>query len=133
MTLVAHPLVEKVIGCAIAVHRALGPGLLESAYRQCLCAELEAQKIPFETEVPVAIRYRNILIDRAYRMDLLVDGWLVVEIKAVEQLVSLHSAQLLTYVNLSDARQGLIFNFNAVRLKDGLKSVIRAERQVDPS
>ncbi len=130
MPLVSHPLVEKVIGCAIAVHRALGPGLLESTYRRCLCFELAANGIAFRTEVAVPLEYRGIRLDCGYRIDVLIDDWLVVEVKSVERLLPIHTAQVITYVRLSGSRQGLIVNFNEPLLKNGLKSVlpVAAER-----
>jgi GxxExxY protein len=124
MAIVSDPLVEKVIGCATTVHRVLGPGLLETVYGRCLCVELRAMDIPFRTEVIVPVIYGNLRLDNGHRIDLLVDKWLVVEIKSVERLLPIHTAQVLTYLRLADAKQGLILNFNAPRLKDGLKSVI---------
>ena len=121
MALVSDPLVHDVIGCAIDVHRALGPGLLESTYGRCFQAELAAKRIAFRTEVPVTIQYRSLRLDGGYRIDLLVEGRLIVEIKAVEVLQPIHTAQVLTYLRLSGVRQGLIINFNCPRLKDGLK------------
>jgi GxxExxY protein len=125
MTYVSDPLVHRVIGCAIAVHRELGPGLLESSYSRCFQAELAYRGIAFKTEVGVHITYRDLRIDNAYRIDLLVDDWLVVEVKATESILQVHAAQVMTYLRLTGARQGLIINFNCARLKDGLKSVPR--------
>jgi GxxExxY protein len=90
-----------VIGCAIEVHRTLGPGLLESTYRQCLAYELSEAQIPFQMEVPLPVRYKNILLDCGYRIDLLVSGDLIVEIKSVETLLPIHQAQTLTYMRAS--------------------------------
>src|SRR5689334_14999474 len=124
MAFISDPLVEKVIGCGICVHRELGPGLLETAYQPCLALELREAGIPYERELRVPLRYRNINIDCAYRVDFLIDGWFVLEVKAGHDILPIHEAQLVTYVRLLSARQGLIMNFNARRLKDGLKSVI---------
>ena len=122
--LLSDPLVKSVIGCAIAVHRELGPGLLESTYKRCLCWELSASGIAYQSEVPIPVKYRDMSLDCGYRLDLLVDGWLVVEIKSVAAIVPIHIAQTLTYVRLCNSRQGLIINFNSPRLKDGIRSVM---------
>ena len=124
MAFVSDPLVEQVIGCAIDVHSTLGPGLLESTYSRCLRCELTVHRIPFRSEVSIPVTYRDIRLDCGYRVDLLVDGWLIVEVKALERVLPVHVAQVLTYVKLAGARQGLIINFNSVRLRDGLKSVL---------
>ena len=122
--LVGDPLVRKVIGCAIAVHRELGPGLLESTYKRCLCWELSANEIAHKSEVAVPLKYRGLSLDCGYRVDLVVEEWLIVEIKSVAAILPIHIAQTLTYVRLFNSRQGLIINFNAPRLKDGIRSVI---------
>jgi GxxExxY protein len=122
--LVAHPLVEKVIGCAVQVHRTLGPGLLESAYSRCLEAEFRAAGIPFRSEVPVPLKYRDVAIDSAYRIDILIGDVIVVEVKCVARLLPVHSAQVLTYMRLVKAKHGLLFNFNAVRLTDSMRSFL---------
>jgi len=122
--LIRDPLVEKVIGCAIAVHRELGPGLLESTYRRCLGWELTANAISFVEEVQVPVSYRGMRLDCGYRIDLLVEGRLVLEIKSVATVLPIHVAQVMTYVRLSGSRQGLIINFNAPTLRDGLRSVL---------
>jgi GxxExxY protein len=113
-----------VIGCAIAVHRALGPGLLESAYRICLAHELSRAVIPFQLEVPLPIRYRDILLECGYRIDLLVDGKLVVELKSVETVLPLQHAQILTYMRLAGVSVGLPINFNVVKLQNGIKRFV---------
>jgi GxxExxY protein len=133
MALIANPLVHEVIGCAIAVHRELGPGLLESAYNRCFRLELAHRKIRFSNEVWLPILYRGISLDNAYRMDLMVEDWLIVEVKAIEKVLPVHRAQLLTYIRLSRARQGLLFNFNEPRLKDGIHSVILGGSVSSPS
>lgn len=124
MTFISHPLVHQVIGCAIAVHRELGPGLLESTYGRCFRLELVRQQIKFASELLVPIIYKGTRVENAYRIDLLIEDWLVVEIKAIDQLLPVHQAQVLTYLKLSGARQGLLINFNSSRLKDGIKSVL---------
>ena len=124
MTFVADPLVHEVIGCAITVHRELGPGLLESTYARCFKLELTHRRIRFANEVWLPIVYRGTTLDNAFRMDLMVEDWLIVEVKAIEKILPVHKAQLLTYVRLSRARQGLLFNFNQARLKDGILSVL---------
>jgi len=115
---------RKVIGCAIEVHRNLGPGLLESTYRQCLACELSHTGIPFQMEVPLPVRYREILLDCGYRIDLLVSRGLIVEIKCVETLLPIHRAQILTYMRLSKIRVGLIINFNVAKLHNGIKRFV---------
>jgi len=115
---------RKVIGCAIEVHRNLGPGLLESTYRQCLACELSHAGIPFQMEVPLPVRYKETLLDCGYRIDLLVSGDLVVEIKCVETLLPIHQAQILTYMRLSKIPVGLIINFNVTKLQNGIKRFV---------
>jgi GxxExxY protein len=115
---------RRVIGCAIEVHRNLGPGLLESTYRQCLGCELSQAGIPFQMEVPLPVRYKEMLLDCGYRIDLLVSGDLIVEIKCVETLLPIHQAQILTYMRLSKIPVGLIINFNVTRLQNGIKRFV---------
>ena len=124
MALLTSPLVEKVIGLAIEVHQAVGPGLLESAYEPCLAYELLHHGVRFERQVAIPMKYKEVSLDCGYRADFVVDGTLVVEIKSVDRLVPLHTAQLLTYLRLTGLHQGLIFNFNVTRLVNGLKSVV---------
>jgi GxxExxY protein len=114
-------LTQKVIGCAIAVHRGLGPGLLESVYRECMVIELRAQNLRVECERSVRIEYRGQRIGGALKIDLLVEGCLIVELKAVEQLHPVHPAQVLTYLKLTGCPAGLLINFNVMVLTDGLK------------
>jgi len=109
---------------AIEVHRHLGPGLLESAYESCLAIELHARGIPFERQVLLPIPYRGQLVDNAYRIDLLVDEKVVLEIKAVSEVHPIHVAQLHTYVRLSRCRVGLLLNFNKLRLIDGTTRIV---------
>jgi GxxExxY protein len=117
-----------VIGAAISVHRALGPGLLESAYEVCLAYELEQIGLGVRRQVECHIDYRGIRLDAAYRLDLLVADQLVVELKAVERLLPIHMAQVLTYLRLRGDRVGLLLNFNTIRLRDGVRRVLH-----DPS
>ena len=112
---------HKVIGCALEVHRVLGPGLLESSYEQCLAYELSRAGIAHEVQRPLPIEYKGIRLDCGYRVDLMVEDTLIVELKAVEGLLPIHEAQLLTYLKLSGKRIGLLMNFNAELLKHGLK------------
>jgi len=112
---------EQIIGAAIEVHRALGPGLLESAYEECLCHELNLRKIPFERQKPLPVEYKGVKLDCGYRLDLLVDNSVVVELKAVETIEPIHEAQLLTYLKLGGWRLGLLINFNVPVLKDGIR------------
>jgi len=113
-------LTERVIGACIEVHKNTGPGLLESAYEQCLCWELSLRGIPFERQVPLPVNYKGNLLDCGYRLDLLIDKRLLIEIKAVEKLIAIHEAQLLTYLHLGGWKIGLIVNFNVKVLKDGI-------------
>lgn len=115
------PLTHRIIGAAIEVHRLLGPGLLESAYEECLCLELSLLGIPFERQVPLPIVYKSVTLLRAYKPDLLIDKAVVVEIKIVEKILPVHEAQLLTYLRLSGLERGLLFNFNSVPLKAGIR------------
>ena len=118
------PLTEKVIGSAIEVHRILGPGLLESAYQRCLLLELRQQGLSAESEVPMPVRYKDELLDCGYRADLLVEKALILELKAVEEILPIHEAQILTYMKLSGIHLGLLINFHHSRLIDGLKRFI---------
>ena len=115
---------HRVIGCAVEVHRHLGPGLLESAYEQCLAHELSLGRIPFKLQHPLPIAYKGILLDCGYRLDLVVDDSLILELKAVERLLPIHEAQLLTYLKVANRRIGLLINFNVPILRDGLKRMV---------
>lgn len=117
-------LAHDVIGSAIEVHRAIGPGLLESAYVKCLAHELTYRRIPFVAEVEIPLTYRGASINCHYRIDFLVNDSIIVELKAVENLLPVHSAQLLTYMKLLQMRKGLLINFNVPVLKAGIKSLI---------
>ncbi len=113
-----------IIGAAIEVHETLGPGLLESAYEECLCRELTLRQIPFERQRPLPVEYKGVHLDCGYRLDLLVGGLVVVEIKAVEALAPVHDAQLLTYLKLGGWKLGLLINFNVPVLKQGIKRLV---------
>jgi GxxExxY protein len=120
----ANELSNQIIGAAIEVHRQLGPGLLESAYEACLRRELGLRGVPFAHQVPLPVTYKGVEIDCSYRLDLLVGGLVIVELKAVEALEPIHSAQLLTYLRLTNLWLGLLVNFNVVVLKNGIKRVV---------
>ena len=115
---------DAVIGAAIAVHRALGPGLLESTYEACLVYELVERGIAVERQKPLPVTYRGVRIDCGYRIDLLVADSVIVELKAVERLLPVHEAQLLTYLRLSGHHIGLLLNFNVPLMKDGIKRMV---------
>jgi len=114
-------LTEKIIGCAIEVHRSLGPGLLESAYEQCLARELSLNDVPFRLQVPLSVEYKGIHLDCGYRIDVLVNDQVILELKSVDKLFAIHEAQLLTYMKLANVGKGLLINFNVKRLVDGVK------------
>ena len=113
-------LTRSVISAAIEVHRALGPGLMESAYEECLCRELSIRRHTFERQVHLPIGYKGVKLDCGYRMDIVVDDTVLLELKAVEQLLPIHEAQLITYLKLSNKEVGLLINFNVPVLKDGI-------------
>jgi GxxExxY protein len=120
MALLHEQLTERVIGAAIEVHRALGPGLLESAYEECMVAELEHLQLPHATQVPVPLVFRGRTLTSEYRIDLLVADTIVVEIKAIATLLPVHQAQLLSYLRLARKPVGLLINFHVPVLKDGI-------------
>jgi GxxExxY protein len=117
-------LTGRVIGLAIEVHRGLGPGMLESVYEECFCLELAEHQIPYARQVHLPVRYKAKAIDDAFRIDVLVAETLVVEIKAVEALLPVHTAQVLTYMRFGRFPMGLLLNFHSVRLIDGLKRLV---------
>ena len=121
---VSEPISYQVIGAAIEVHRNLGPGLLESAYEACLCHELRVREIPFIAQQPLPLVYKDLKLDHGYRVDILIPGQLVVEVKAIEAIAPVHEAQLLTYLRLTGIRTGLIINFFVPVLKDGIKRLV---------
>ena len=116
-----NDLTGNVIGSAIEVHKALGPGLLESIYEECLCIEFNKRNIPFERQKELKIEYKHITLDVRFRVDVIVYGKLIVELKACETLLPIHEAQLLTYLKLSGIKYGLLINFNVPVLKEGIK------------
>ncbi len=119
-----NELSSKIIGCAIEVHKQLGPGLLESAYQECLLYELKSAGIQVQKEKPMPIVYKEVRLDHGYRLDLLVENKVVVEIKTVEALNEVHVAQVLTYLKLGNYKLGLLLNFHVATLKSGIKRVI---------
>jgi len=114
----------EIIGAAIEVHRELGPGLLESAYEQCLCHELSLRGLPFQRQVELPVVYKGIRLDCGYRMDVVVEETVVVELKTVDRLLPIHEAQLLTYLKLHHRQIGLLLNFHAAVLKNGMKRLV---------
>ena len=119
-----NQITETIIGAAIEVHRTLGPGLLESAYEECLCYELLLRDVSFQRQYPLPVDYKGHLFDCGYRLDILVENRVVVELKAVESLLHLHEAQLLTYLKLGGWYVGLLINFNVLVLKDGIRRLV---------
>ena len=117
-------LTRTIIGAAIDVHRALGPGLLESAYEECLCRELSLRGLAFRRQYPLPVDYKGTRLDCGYRLDLLVGEAVVVEVKAVERLLPVHQAQLLSYLKLGRWKVGLLINFNVPVLKQGIKRMV---------
>ena len=115
---------RQVIGCAMEVHRRLGPGLLESAYHACLVHELSLAGIAFEKELALPVPYKGVLLDCGYRLDVVVERRLILELKSVDALLPVHHAQLMTYLKLTGLRVGLLINFNVVLLKDGIKRIV---------
>ena len=116
-----NELTGKVIGAAIEVHKALGPGLLESAYEECLSHELGLSRMLFERQKPLPVEYKGVKLDCGYRLDLVVENRLIVELKACDSLLPIYDAQLLTYLRLSNIKVGLLINFNVPVLKEGIK------------
>ena len=119
-----NDITERIIGAAIEVHRALGPGLLESAYEECVCREATLRGIQFRRQVSLPVEYKGVRLDCGYRIDLLVSEQVVVEIKAVEGLLPIHEAQLLTYLKLGGWNVGLLINFNSTVLMHGIKRMV---------
>lgn len=116
-----NQITEKIIGCAIEVHRALGPGLLESVYEECLAFELQKAGLRIERQVPVPLVYKEVKLDCGYRIDILVEGLVVIELKTVDAFAPVHEAQILTYLKLANKSIGLLINFNVTLLKNGIK------------
>src|SRR5262249_17389572 len=127
MSLIEHhtnQVSQSVIGAAIEVHRHLGPGLLESSYQGCLCHELKLRGIAFRSHVAIPLQYKGIGIARGYIMDFLVEDCLIVEIKSIDKLLPIHSAQLMTYMRLGGVSSGLLMNFNVPILPDGIRRIL---------
>jgi GxxExxY protein len=119
-----NEITQQIIGAAIEVHRQLGPGLLESAYEECLCHELTIRKLNFERQKPIPLVYKETKLDCGYRLDVLVEGKIVVELKSTDGLGPIHEAIVLTYLKLSGHKLGLLINFNVSLLKDGIKRFV---------
>jgi GxxExxY protein len=115
---------SDIIGAAIEVHRCLGPGLLETAYEECLCHELSDRQIRFERQKSLPVSYKGKSLDCGYRLDLVVEGLVIVELKAIDRLEPIHTAQILTYLKLARLRLGMLINFNVPVLKSGVKRVV---------
>ena len=115
---------NRVIGCALEVHRELGPGLLESTYEQCLAYELSLAKLDFKIQHVLPVKYKGIVIECGYRIDVIVEDRLILELKSVERVLPIHEAQLLTYMKLAGVHTGLLMNFNVLLLRDGLKRMV---------
>ncbi len=119
-----NELTEQIIGSAIDVHKLLGPGLLESAYEARLCYELAKRNLQFEQQVPLPIKYKEVMLDCGYRIDVIVEKTVLVEIKSVAALEPIHKAQVITYLKLGNWKIGLLINFNVLRLTDGLQRIV---------
>ncbi len=117
-------LTRKIIGCAIEVHRVLGPGLMESAYQQCLAQEFQFQGISFEAEKDLPVTYKGNQLDCGYRIDFCVENRVILELKSVQETLPIHEAQILTYLKLAEIRLGLLINFNIKLLKNGIKRFV---------
>ncbi len=115
---------KEIIGATIEVHRNLGPGLLESAYEECLCRELVIRGLTFERQKPLPLSYKGIKLDCGYRLDIVVEGLVILELKAVDRIEPIHEAQLLTYLKLAKLKLGILINFNVPVLKNGIKRIV---------
>ncbi len=124
MSLDLNQLSSEIIGVAIEVHKELGPGLLESTYEECMCYEFRIRNISFERQKPMPITYKGNTLDCGYRLDILVEHAIIIELKACEKLEPIHKAQLLTYLKLSNLKLGLILNFNVPLMRDGITRVV---------
>nr|WP_320020524.1 GxxExxY protein [uncultured Draconibacterium sp.] len=122
--MIENEISKTIIGCAINVHKQLGPGLPESAYQECLFYELQQKGLKVRKEVPMPIVYKEVKLNHGYRIDLLVENKVVIELKTVEELNEVHTAQVLTYLKLGSYRLGLLLNFNVTMLKSGIKRII---------
>lgn len=119
-----NKITQNIIGCAIEVHKNLGPGLLESAYEECLAFELNKEGLKFKRQLPTPVVYKNIKLDCGYRIDILVEDLVVLELKVVDEFNPVHEAQMLTYMKFSNKRIGLLINFNVTILKNGIRRFI---------
>ena len=119
-----NKLTGKIIGAAIEVHKALGPGLLESSYEECLCYEFGLRDLSFERQKPLSVTYKGINLDCAYRLDVVVENMVILELKSCERIEGIHKAQLLTYLKLSGLKLGLLMNFNVPVLKEGIVRLV---------
>jgi GxxExxY protein len=127
MGLIEHPtnsVSDRVIGAAIEVHRHLGPGLLESSYHMCLCRELELRDIAYQSQVVLPVEYKGVYLPKAYLVDLLIENSVIIEVKTVDELLPIHSAQLMTYMRLCRIASGLLLNFNVTLLPRGIKRIL---------
>lgn len=124
MNLQEQDLTDRIIRCAIEVHRELGPGLMESSYEPCLCYELTQEKLRFERQHAVPLRYKGITLEEDYRLDLVVENKVILELKAAEKILPVHEAQLLTYLRLTEIHVGLLINFHEPLLKNGIKRMV---------
>ena len=115
---------NQIIGCAIEVQKNLGPGLLESTYEQCLAYELKSSNISFKLQQPLPVEYKGVKLDCGYRIDMLIDNRLIVELKSVDSILPIHQAQLLTYMKISGIGIGLLMNFNVKYMKTGIKRMV---------
>jgi len=124
MAMIRDPLTERVIGLAIEVHKTLGPGLLESVYEDCLCHELRTHGIEHQRQLALPVSYKGLRLDAGFKIDAVVERRLVLELKAADQILPVHEAQLLTYMKLGNYRTGLLLNFHVALLKDGIKRMV---------
>lgn len=122
--LIHEQLSGVILGAAIEVHRELGPGLLESTYEECLCHELSGRGVPFQRQLVLPVNYKSLRLDCGYRVDILVDDKIILELKSVDRMLPIYHAQLTTYLKLSGCRLGLLMNFNVAVLKDGIKRIV---------
>jgi GxxExxY protein len=122
--MIENEISEKIIGCAIEVHKSLGPGLLESAYLESLFYELQQAGLTVEKQKALPLIYKEVKLDAGYRLDLIVEGKVIIEVKSIEALNDIHTAQVLTYLKLSGCKLGLLMNFNVLRLVEGLKRLV---------
>jgi GxxExxY protein len=127
-----NELSKIIIGAAIEVHRILGPGLLESVYEECLCRELLIRKVRFERPVPVPVSYKGVMLEFGYKLDVLVEDLVIIEIKSMEELIPVHFKQVLTYLRLMDKKLGLLLNFNADVLRQGVRRVVNGLLEPEP-